>query len=238
MRTGRQMTRGAQPGGPELRRRHGMPSRRSHFLRREAASALPPPLAPGTAAERPPGYQNCGPYQTGDHRAMIHAKAARPSGPRSGNCGPKECSMTAEMAPGQAWGAPGGPAEPGPARPSLPDRMARYGIWLAVITHILLHDRRFQATVITGVIGTYALVSVIKNNQARPVRRAVAWYNVQGEVHGMKVLHRGRQALKPANARSGDGPGRLSRGWRRRCSSCCTSRWPSWPGSLAACFPG
>ena len=100
-------------------------------------------------------------------------------------------------APGQARGAPAGPAEPGPARP-LPDRMARYGIWLAVITHILLHDRRFQATVITGVIGTYALASVTKNNQAQPVRRAVAWYNAQGQVHGMKVLHRGRRALKPS----------------------------------------
>jgi len=105
--------------------------------------------------------------------------------------------MTVETAPGQAWGTPGGLAEPGPARPSLPDRMARDGIWLAVITHILLHDRRFHATVITGVIGTYALASVIKNNQARPVRRAVAWYNVRGEVHGMEVLHRGRRALKP-----------------------------------------
>ena len=102
--------------------------------------------------------------------------------------------MAAEMAPGQAWGTPGGLAEPGP---SLPDRMASYGIWLAVITRILLHDRRLQATVITGVIGTYALASVIKNNQARPVRRAVAWYNVRGEVHGMEVLHRGRRALKP-----------------------------------------
>ena len=119
--------------------------------------------------------------------------------------------MTAETAPGQAWGAPGDLAEPGPAR-SLPDRMARYGIWLAVITHILLHDRRFQATVITGVIGTYALASVIKNNQAQPVRRAVAWYNVRGEVHDIKVLHSARGALKPGNARSGDGPGRLSRG--------------------------
>ena len=77
--------------------------------------------------------------------------------------------------------------------------MARYGIWLAVITHILLHDRRFQATVVTGAIGTYALASVTKNNQARPVRRVVAWYNVQGEVHGMKVLHRGRRALKPVS---------------------------------------
>ena len=105
--------------------------------------------------------------------------------------------MTAETAPGQARATPGGPAAPGPARPSLPDRMAGYGIWLAVITHILLHDRRFQATVITGVIGTYALASVIKNNQAQPVRRAVAWYNVRGEVHDMEVLHRGRRALKP-----------------------------------------
>ena len=105
--------------------------------------------------------------------------------------------MTAETAPGQAWGTPGGLAKAGPARPSLPDRMARDGIWLAVVTHILLHDRRFQATVITGVIGTYALASAVKNNQARPVRRAVAWYNVRGEVQGMKVLRRGRRALKP-----------------------------------------
>ena len=105
--------------------------------------------------------------------------------------------MTAETAPGHAWGTPEGLAEPGPARPSLPDRMARDGIWLAVITRIFLHDRRFQATVITGVIGTYALASVIKNNQAQPVRRAVAWYNVRGEVHDMEVLHRGRRALKP-----------------------------------------
>ena len=104
--------------------------------------------------------------------------------------------MTAETAPGRARGTPGGVAEPGPARPGLPDRMAGYGIWLAVITRILLRDRRLQATVITGVVGTYALASVIKNNQARPVRRAVAWYNVRGEVHGMKVLHRGRRALK------------------------------------------
>ncbi len=105
--------------------------------------------------------------------------------------------MTAETAPGRAWGAPGGPAEPGPARPGLPDRMARDGIWLAVITHILLHDRRLQATVITGVIGAYALASVAKNNQAQPVRRAIAWYNVRGEVRGMEELHRGRRALKP-----------------------------------------
>lgn len=88
--------------------------------------------------------------------------------------------MTAETAPSEAGTTPGGPAEPGPARPSLPQGMARYGIWLAVITHLLLHDRRFQASVITGAIGMYALFSVIKNNEARPVRRAVHWYDAQG----------------------------------------------------------
>jgi hypothetical protein len=75
--------------------------------------------------------------------------------------------------------------------------MARYGIWAAVITHIVLRDRRFQASVITGVIGAYALGSATKNNQARPVRRAVAWYNVQNQAHDMKVLRRGRRALRP-----------------------------------------
>ena len=101
--------------------------------------------------------------------------------------------MTAETAPGLVGVAPGGPAEPGPARPSLPDRMARYGIWVAVITHIVVHDRRFHATVITGVIGAYALGSVAKNNQARPVRRAVAWYDVQSQAYDVKVLRRGRR---------------------------------------------
>jgi hypothetical protein len=60
-------------------------------------------------------------------------------------------------------------------RPGLPQRMVRDGIWLAVLTHIL-GDRRFEATVITRAIGAYALGSLIKNNQARPVRRATAWY--------------------------------------------------------------
>src|SRR5690242_1420442 len=88
-------------------------------------------------------------------------------------------------------------AQPGLARPSLPDRMARYGVWAAVLTHIVLHDRRFQATVITGAIGAYALGKVTKDNQARPLRRVTAWYNVQGQVHEAKGLRRGRRALKP-----------------------------------------
>ena len=104
--------------------------------------------------------------------------------------------MTAKTAPGLAGVVPGGPAEPGPARAGLRDRMARYGIWVAVITHIVLRDRRFHATVITGVIGAYALGSVTKNNQARPLRRVTAWYNVQGQVHGAKGLRRGRRALR------------------------------------------
>ncbi len=71
--------------------------------------------------------------------------------------------------------------------------MVRYGIWLAVVTRIL-GDRRFQATVITGVIGAYALASLIKNNQARPVRRAAAWYE---RIGGSKELHRAQRALEP-----------------------------------------
>jgi hypothetical protein len=72
--------------------------------------------------------------------------------------------MTAETAPGQAWATPGGPAEPGPTRPG-PQRIVRYGIWLAVVTRIL-GDRRFQATVITGAIGTYALATLIARQPA------------------------------------------------------------------------
>ena len=87
--------------------------------------------------------------------------------------------MTAETASGQA-GVTRGPAGPGAAGkgqpPSLSDRTARYGIWLAVAARCL-GDRRFQASVIAGAIGTYALANLIKNNQARPMRRAVRWYN-------------------------------------------------------------
>ena len=105
--------------------------------------------------------------------------------------------MTAQAAPGLAGVVAGGPAGPGPARPGLVDRVARYGIWVAVIMHIVLRDRRFHATVITGVIGAYALGSVTKNNQARPVRRAIAWYDVQSQARDVKVLRRGRRALRP-----------------------------------------
>jgi len=102
--------------------------------------------------------------------------------------------MTAETAPGQAWTTPGGPAKPGPTwQLSLPQRMVKYGIWIALVTRSL-GDRRFQATVITGAIGAYALASLIKNNQARPVRRTAEWYK---RIGASKELQRARSALEP-----------------------------------------
>jgi hypothetical protein len=105
--------------------------------------------------------------------------------------------MTEETASSPAGAPPGGSAEPRSAGPGLPDRMARYGVWVAVLAHIVLRDRRFQASVITGVIGAYALGQATKNNQARPLRRVTAWYNVHGQIHDIEVLHQGRRALKP-----------------------------------------
>ncbi len=108
--------------------------------------------------------------------------------------------MTAEKAPGQAVATTEGPAGPGPARearqPSRLDGMVRNGVWLVVAARGL-GDRRLQASVITGAIGAYALVSVIKNNQPRPVRRAVEWYNMKGQVHDMRGFHHARRAVKP-----------------------------------------
>jgi hypothetical protein len=105
--------------------------------------------------------------------------------------------MTVKTALGEAAVTPGGPAESGSARqagrPSPPGRMVKYGIWLAVVTRAL-GDRRFQAGVITRAIGAYALVSLIKNNQARPVRRAAHWYTGLG---ASKKLDRARQAPEP-----------------------------------------
>ena len=107
--------------------------------------------------------------------------------------------MTAETTSGRAGATTGGPARPGPARgarrPSLPDRIVRYGVWLAVITRSL-GDRRLQVSVITGAIGAYALGSLIKNNQARPVRRAIHWYNVEGQIQNAEMRHHARQAMK------------------------------------------
>ena len=49
-------------------------------------------------------------------------------------------------------------------------------------------------TVITGAIGACALASLLKNNQARPVRRAGGWYK---RIGGSNELQRARRALEP-----------------------------------------
>ena len=107
--------------------------------------------------------------------------------------------MTAQTAPGRAGATTGGPAGPGSARqarpPSLPDRVARYGIWVAVAARSL-GDRRFQARVVTGAIGAYALASLIRNNEARPVRRAAAWYERFGDARDIQKPHRTPRAPK------------------------------------------
>jgi hypothetical protein len=54
--------------------------------------------------------------------------------------------------------------------------MVRYGVMTAVVARMLLSDRRLHVTVITGVIGAAALASMVKTGEARPVRRAAAWY--------------------------------------------------------------
>jgi hypothetical protein len=83
--------------------------------------------------------------------------------------------------------------------------MVRYGVWLAIAARSL-GSHRFQVNVITRILGAYALVSVIKNNEKRPVRRTVDWYKrlgdpreVKNEVENeVKNLRRARQALKSA----------------------------------------
>jgi hypothetical protein len=87
-------------------------------------------------------------------------------------------------------------------------QIVTYGIVLAAVVHIVLHDRRFQVAVITGAIGTYALASVIKNNEARPVRRAFHWYAKFGASKRLARRHRqARQELARAGQAIGAGTG-------------------------------
>jgi hypothetical protein len=73
-------------------------------------------------------------------------------------------------------------------------------IVLAALAHALLYDRRFHATVITRAIGAVALASLVKNNQARPVRRALHWYNKLG---GSWKLARARPRVRRELASAG-----------------------------------
>jgi hypothetical protein len=75
----------------------------------------------------------------------------------------------------------------------------RYGILLAAVAHTLLRDRRFHATVITRAVAAVALGSLVKNNQARPMRRAASWYNKLGVSRELARAHpRSRQELARA----------------------------------------
>jgi len=73
-------------------------------------------------------------------------------------------------------------AETTPRRVRAPGdrpRMVRYWIMLAKVSRVL-RDRRFQERVITAAIGAVALAQLGRDNQARPVRRAAAWYTKLG----------------------------------------------------------
>jgi hypothetical protein len=98
--------------------------------------------------------------------------------------------MTAETAPRPGWQVR--------AQDSYQQKV-RYGIVLAALAHMLLRDRRFHVTVIVSVIGAVALNDLIKNNQARPVRRAASWYNSMGASKELASAHpRARQELARA----------------------------------------
>jgi hypothetical protein len=92
------------------------------------------------------------------------------------------------------------PAEPAPKRRlSFSQRMdhwTRQVVWLMIVAK-MPSERRFQTGVITGVIGALALSTLAKDNQARPVRRALAWYNVHGQIQEVKELAQAVDALKP-----------------------------------------
>jgi len=62
------------------------------------------------------------------------------------------------------------------ARAQGDSQKVRYWIVVAAVQYLLLHDRRFHVAAITGAIGAVALAGLIKNNQARPVRRTASWY--------------------------------------------------------------
>jgi hypothetical protein len=92
--------------------------------------------------------------------------------------------MTAETAPARVR----------QARPEgFRQRMVRYRIRFAVVSHIL-RDRRFQEKVITGAIAAVALAELVRDNEARPVRRMVSRYKTLGV---SRELTRARQALQP-----------------------------------------
>jgi len=82
----------------------------------------------------------------------------------------------------------------------------------------VLRDRRFQDKAITVVIGAVALAQLGRDNQARPVRRAAAWYSKLGvkeelakvgetlelaKVSGALELSKLGEALEPGKGHEG-----------------------------------
>ncbi len=79
-------------------------------------------------------------------------------------------------------------------------KMVSYGIMVAAVPYILLRDHRFHVAVITGAIGAVALAELIKNNEARPVRRAASWY---WKVGGSRKLARTHPQARQELIRAG-----------------------------------
>ena len=90
-------------------------------------------------------------------------------------------------------------------RESFRQRMVRYWIMLATMTHVV-RDRRFQSKVITVAIGAVALAQLGRDNQARPVRRAAGWYSKLGV---REELARVVDALEPAHIVEALEPGKI-----------------------------
>jgi hypothetical protein len=94
---------------------------------------------------------------------------------------------------------------------SFRQRMVRYWIMLATVTHVL-RDRRFQSKAITVAIGAVALAQLGRDNQARPLRRAASWYSMVGVrqelgrvVEALDPSH-AVEALEPGKSRETSGP--------------------------------
>jgi hypothetical protein len=95
-------------------------------------------------------------------------------------------------------------------------RMVRYWIMLATVTHVL-RDRRFQSKAITVAIGAVALAQLGRDNQARPLRRAASWYSMVGvrqelgRVAETLDLDRVAEALEPDTTAEALEPGKSSK---------------------------
>jgi hypothetical protein len=98
--------------------------------------------------------------------------------------------MTAETAPQPEWQVR--------AQDTIQQGIVYY--ILAAAGARALRDRRFHATVIAGAIGAVALADLIKNNQARPVRRTISWYTKLSASQELARAHpRTRQELARAS---------------------------------------